>query len=204
MAPSTGRRRTGRSAQIAGAVDARVVRTRNDIRRATLDVLIDEGRGAVTQLHVAEVAGYSRATVSKHWPTKIDLLGDALTRLGEVQHHTPRGDLRTDLIAELIVFRWCMEHQRLDRALAVLADLVVSVPELVEVRDNLVTGGEQIVRELLGPVLPDTEVEAATLMLCGAVLHAALMQGQLPTDQVIAATVDVLLRGLRGTLAVAR
>jgi hypothetical protein len=47
-----------------------------------------------------------------------------------------------------------MQHRRLDRALAVLADL------------------------------------------CGSVLHSALMRGQMPSDEVIAATVDVMLRGL--------
>ena len=33
-------------------------------------------------------------------------------------------------------------------------------------------------------------------MLCGAVLHSALMHGRRPDDDVIAASVDLLLRGL--------
>jgi AcrR family transcriptional regulator len=181
----------------AAAVDARVVRTRNDICRATLNVLIDEGRDAVTQPHIAAVAGYSRATVYKHWPTKADLLRDALARLGdEVGHHTPVGELRADLIQELTVFRWGMQHRRLDRALAVVSDLTASVPELAELRDKLVGEGEQAVRSLLAPVLHGPELEAVTLMLCGSVLQSAFMHGQLPSDEVISATVDVVLRGL--------
>lgn len=186
----------GARAVDARAVDARIVRTRNDICRATLDVLFDEGRDAVTQVHVAEVAGYSKATVYKHWPTKVDLLRDALTRLGDIEHHTPAGNLRNDLVKELTVFRRGMENQRLDRALAVLAELIVSVPELADVRDKLVTDGEQAIRRMLAPFLSDTELEAATLMLCGAILHAALMHGKLPSDQIIAATVDIALRGI--------
>ena len=180
----------------AGDVDARVVRTRHDIGHATLDVLIDEGRDAVTHPHIAEVAGYSRATVYKHWPTRADLLREALGHLGELHHHVPIGDLRTDLIDELLVFRSSMEHRRLGRALTVLAELAVSVPELAAVRDELITDGERTVRAMLAPLLPDIELEAATLMLCGAILHAALMHGELPSDEVITAAVDVTLHGL--------
>lgn len=175
-------------------VDPRVVRTRNDILRAALQVLVDEGREAVTHAHLATVAGYSKATVYKHWPTRTDLLRDAFSRLGDMPHHTLTGDLRSDLISEVTTFRTGMREHRLDRALAVLSDLTASVPELTEVRDALVRDGERVVRELLEPVLDETEREAATLMLCGAVLHAALMHGRPPGDDVIAAMVDLTLR----------
>lgn len=176
--------------------DARVIRTRNDVLRTALQVLIQEGWQAVTHTHVAEVAGYSRATVYKHWPTRTDLLGDAFTRLGDMPHHVPTGDLRTDLVAEVATFRTGMEQHRLDRALCVLADLAASHPELVGVRDKLVTDGEQVVRQLLAPMLQGCELDAATLMLCGAVLHSTLMHGRPPSDDVIAASVDLVLRGV--------
>jgi AcrR family transcriptional regulator len=177
-------------------VDARIVRTRRDVLGVALDVLLDEGRDALTQPHVASVAGYSRATVYKHWPTRTDMLRDTFAQLGEIQHHTPTGDLRADLIEELTAFRRGMESRRLHRALAVLAELTASVPELVEVRDRLVTDGEHVVRDLLASVLQGTRLEAATLMLSGALLHAALMHGRLPTDAEIAAAVDVALHGV--------
>lgn len=176
-------------------VDARVVRTRNDVLRTALDVLVREGWQAVTHAHVAEVAGYARATVYKHWPTRTDLLRDAFGRLGDLAHHEPTGDLRTDLVEEVTTFRTAMERHRLDRALCVLVDLAAGHPELVGVRDRLVTDGEQVVRRLLAPLLPDPELDAATLMLCGAVLHSALMHGRLPTDDTIATAVDLVLRG---------
>lgn len=177
-------------------VDPRVVRTRNDVLRAALRVLIDEGWESVTHPRVARVAGYSRTTVYTHWPTRTGLIVDAFTRLAEVPHHTPTGDLRTDLIKEVTTFRSAMVEHRLDRALAVLVDHTASVAELVEVRNKLVADGERIVRKLLEPVLHGAELEAATLMLCGAVLHAALMHGQPPGDDVIESIVDLTLGGL--------
>lgn len=178
-------------------VDPRVVRTRNDVLRATLDLLIDEGLESVTHQRVALAAGYARATIYAHWPARADLLREALTRFVDVPHHTPTGDLRTDLVQELISFRTAMRDHRLDRVLAVLVDLTASVPEMVEIRDRLVSNGERTMRALLEPVLHGAELEAATLTLCGAVLHGALMHGRPPEDDVIESAVDLMLCGLR-------
>jgi AcrR family transcriptional regulator len=174
-------------------LDARVVRTRNDILRAAIDVLTDEGLDAVTHHRLAEVAGYSRATIYKHWPTRNALFLDAFSYRRSGEHHVPTGDLRADLIAELTMFRRAMERQRLDRALAALT---TSVPELAAVRDKLIAEGERVLLQLLTPVARGSELEAAMRMLSGSVLHSALMHGQLPSVDVIAATVDLLLRGL--------
>ncbi len=179
-------------------LDARVIRTRNDILRAAIDVLTDEGVDAVTHNRLAEVAGYSRATVYKHWPTRSALFLDAFSYRPNGAHSVPTGDLRTDLIAELKMFRQGIERHRLDRALAALAALTTSVPELADIRDRLVAEGERVLLELLSPLLAGAELEAAMRMLSGSVSHAALMHGQPPADDVIEAVVDLLLRALDG------
>ena len=51
------------------------------------------------------------------------------------------------------MFRRGMERQRLDRALAALATLAMSVPEMADVRDRLVAEGERVLLGLLTPVL---------------------------------------------------
>ncbi len=161
-------------------MDARVVRTRNDVLRAAIDVLVQEGWEAVTQPHVARVAGYSKATVYAHWPDRAALLTDAFSRFGEMPHHEPTGDLRTDLVGELTSFRTALVEHRLDRALAVLADRAPAVPELRAVRAAFVEDGERPLRALLSTVTDGARLEAATLMVCGAVLHSVLMHGAPP------------------------
>lgn len=172
-----------------------MTRTRQDVLGAAIEVLLDEGWASVTHAHVARVAGYSKATVYAHWPTRTVLIRDAFTLVGATPHHTPTGDVRTDLLAELLGYRTGMVELRLDRALAVLSDLTHTVPELVAVRNQLVTDGERVVRELLERFFDGTDLDAATLMLCGAILHAALMHGQAPTDAIIEASVDLLIAG---------
>jgi hypothetical protein len=53
-----------------------------------------------------------------------------------------------------------------------------------------------VLLQLLEPVAQGARLEAAMRMLSGSVLQNALLHGQLPSDEVIAATVDLLLRGL--------
>ena len=181
-------------------VDARVVRTRNDVLRSALDILTDEGRDAVTHQHLAQVAGYSRATLYKHWPTRADLLREAFARMRDAPHHTPTGELRSDLIGELTAFRSVIEQRRIDRALAALAEFATFHPEMTEVRDDVATDGERVLRGILATTLDGPELDAAILMLSGAVLNAAMMHGRPPSDDVIAAAVDIVLRG-RGAQA---
>ena len=181
---------------VSQPLDARVIRTRADILRSALDVLTDEGLDAVTHHRLAEASGYSRATIYKHWPTRTALFVDAFSFRPSGAHSVPTGDLRADLIAELTMFRRGMERQRLDRALAALATLAMSVPEMADVRDRLVAEGERVLLELLTPVVQGPRLEGAMRMLSGSVLQSALLHGQLPSDEVIASTVDILLNGL--------
>lgn len=177
-------------------VDPRVVRTRNDVLGTAIEILLAEGWDAVTQPRVARAAGYSKATVYAHWPERADLVRDALTRFGDMPHHEATGDLRTDLIGELASFREGMLQHRLDRVLAIFAERAPSVPELVEMRDAFVADGERPIRERLGTVLSGPRLEAAAVMLCGLVLDAALLHGSPPTDEVLAAAVDIVLHGI--------
>lgn len=177
-------------------VDPRVVRTRNDVLAAAIHVLLEQGWDAVTQPRVARAAGYSKATVYAHWPQRADLVRDALSRFGEMPHHEATGDLRADLIGELVSFRQGMLAHRLDRVLAVLAERAASAPELVDVRDAFVADGERPMREQLSTVLSGARLEAATVMLCGLVLDAALLHGSPPEDDVLEAAVDLVLHGI--------
>ena len=181
---------------MTATVDARVVRTRNDVLGAALRVLVERGRDAVTHPAVARSAGYSRATVYKHWPSREVLVQEALLRVRGHPHHSPTGELRGDLVGELCALRAGAQLQRTDRALAALADLAPAAPALAAVRDRLAADGERGVRELLAPVLDGPALDAATAMLCGAVLHGALAQDRPLADDVVVAAVDLLLRGL--------
>lgn len=186
MAPGQGARPPG-----AGE-DARVVRTRADVSRAALEILSDEGSDAVTHARVAEVAGYSKTTLYTHWPARLDLIALALESIGEMPHHRRTGDLRTDLIGELVVFRDLVAERRLEQILGGMAHWA-SVADMGRIRDQINADGQRPLRDMLEEVFSGAELEAAVSMLAGVVACPSIMFGNVPADDVIAAAVDMVL-----------
>ena len=183
----------GRDDEGPVTLDARVVRTRKDVLGAALQVLHEDGADALTHARLAELAGYSKATVYKHWPSRADIIRDAFRYLGDLPHSTPTGDLRTDLIAEMTLFRDLMRDRALDRGLAVLADVAMQSQELAAVRDEIVGAGERVMRSVLAHRFTGADLEAAVHMLVGTTINSALLHGRIPRDDVIAAAVDLVL-----------
>jgi AcrR family transcriptional regulator len=174
--------------------DARVARTRADVARAALEVLTDEGSDAVTHARVAELAGYSKTTLYTHWPSRVDLIVLAVDALGELPHHERSGDLRDDMVGELVAFRRGITEMRLDLILTGMAQWA-SVEEMREIRDKINNSGQGQMRAMLGEIFDGAELEAALSMLTGVVACPSIMFGSLPDDDVIAAAVDIVLRG---------
>ncbi|WP_148616457.1 TetR/AcrR family transcriptional regulator [Nocardioides rubriscoriae] len=179
-----------------GDLNPRVVRTRNDVLGAAIRVFVDEGWDALTHPHVAAVAGYSKATLYAHWPTRFDLVRDAFVHFGAMPHHVPTGDLRADLLGELRSFRAAMVDHRLDRAMTMVVELATAVPELADVRERFVVDGERVMRTILEPHLSGAALEAATVMVCGAVVHTSLLHARPIDDDVLEAVVDLALGGI--------
>lgn len=182
-----------RDDEVPATLDARVVRTRKDVLGAALQVLHKDGADALTHARLAELAGCSKVTVYKHWPSRSDIMRDAFQHLDDLPHSSPTGELRTDLIAEMTVFRDLMRDRALDRGLAVLADAAMQSPELAAVRDDIVSAGERVMRDLLASRFAGARLEAAAQMLIGATINSALLHGRIPHDDAIAAAVDLIL-----------
>jgi AcrR family transcriptional regulator len=181
------------SGQGVPPIDPRVARTRNDVLAAGVHLLTTEGWDAITHARVAKEAGYAKGTVYVHWPERIDLLRDTLAAYGQLRHHEPTGNLRTDLIGELSTFRTALENNGLDRVLAALAERAGTDDEIASIRQAFVADGEGLIRHLLASVCRGEELDAATFMLCGTVLHAALLHDAAASDDAVAFAVDAVL-----------
>ena len=64
-----------------------------------------------------------------------------------------------------------------------------------EIRDRINNSGQSQMRAMLGELFDGAELEAALSMLTGVVACPSIMFGALPEDDVIAAAVDIVLRG---------
>ena len=176
--------------------DARVARTRVDVARAALEVLTGEGSEAITHARVAEIAGYSKTTLYTHWPARVDLIIIAIEALGQMPHHERTGDLRSDVVGELKVFRKGILDMRLDRVLTGMAQWA-SEEQMRQVRDKVNTDGQHQMYAMLGELISGAALDAGVSMLTGVVACPSLMFGTVPDDDIIEAAVDIVLTSAR-------
>ena len=176
--------------------DARVARTRIDVARAALDVLTREGSEAITHARVADIAGYSKTTLYTHWPARIDLITMAIDSLGQMPHHERTGELRADIVGELKVFRKAILDLRLDLVLAGMAQWA-SEEQMRQLRDKVNTDGQHQMYAMLGELFSGAALDAAVSMLTGVVACPSLMFGTVPDDDIIEASVDIILNSAR-------
>ena len=165
----------------SGDQDPRVTRTRDAVRDAVRSLVQRAGFEAVSHQQVAEEAGVGRATVYRHWPTRTDLLLEAVADTdAPPRDWTSSGDLGTDLTSGL---------ERLRRTLAspLAPELVALIgraewdPELRATKLELLATGTDGLRRALeagverGELAADLDVEAAIARLAGPLLYRRIL-----------------------------
>ena len=176
------------------SVDPRVLRTRRDVVDAATALFLAEGWSAVTHAEVARRAGYSKATVYAHWPTRLDLVRASVGRIcGAAEHPKPSGDLRADLVRELVDFANDLSHGHLDRALGGVLERAASDPAVDELRQQLWEEGTRSMESILRSHLPPDAVEPSVALLTGGVLVRVAFQAHPATNAFIEDLVDRVL-----------
>jgi AcrR family transcriptional regulator len=178
------------SSPITPSDDRRVQRTHADIGDAVRALFAEEGWDAVTHQRVAERAGYGRNTVYRHFPDRTALLSHG-GNFGEVHHAPITGDLRADLIAELVAFRRELFDGIVGRIIAAMVERADRDPEIEPMRDRLITAGNgqtaDLVRDAIaqGRMSAEVSVDDHVANLCGPLIYARLCQSRRPTDAAI-------------------
>lgn len=166
-----------------GTVDPRILRTRRDVIDATTALLRAEGWGGVTHAEVARRAGYSKATVYAHWPTRLDLIEASVGQICSASEHPdPSGDLRADLIAELTGLAEALTEGQLARIFGGILERTGSDPGVDEVRRQLVAEGSGPMAAILAAHLPADAVDPVLALLNGGVLFRVGFQAR-PADE---------------------
>jgi AcrR family transcriptional regulator len=172
------------------------------ILAAALDLFAECGPDSLCIEQVAAKAGVGKATIYRRWPGKEDMLVDALAAVG-TQLPAPQGrSVRADLIALLSAICREAADPRRARLFALLQGEGKRYPRLMaRYLATVVQPQRDLVRSVLrrgvatGELREDTDIEAASFLLDGAVLQS--MYGPGPTDARYARrVVEELLRGL--------
>ena len=183
----------------AGALDPRIARTRRDVVAVTSDLLLADGWDAVTHAEVARRAGYAKATVYTHWPTRTDLIRDAIDQICDhAEHPASTGDLLYDVHASLEDFARDLSEGHLDRLIGGVVERAHQGPVIEALRARLYDTGTRSLREVLAAHVPADDVDPIVALLTGAILVRVTFEAKPATRAFIDDLVERVLTESRG------
>jgi AcrR family transcriptional regulator len=177
---------------------------RADVLRAVGELLLDEGIADLTFERVARLAGVSKTTLYKWWPSKGALALDGYFHAVEPTLAFPdTGDIRADLVAQLRAFAHVMLRTPGGRILAELIGQSQTDVELATAYRAMYSAQRRrLAAERLsraqdeGQLRADVDVQVVVDQLWGAVYHRLLIPDEPVTDAFVVALVTNLLDGI--------
>ncbi|MGH3170948.1 MAG: TetR/AcrR family transcriptional regulator [Trebonia sp.] len=177
---------------------------RADVLRAAGDLLLTEGSADLTFERVARLAGVSKTTLYKWWPSKGALALDGYFHAVEQTLAFPdTGDIRADLISQLRAFATVLTRTRGGRVLAELIGQAQTDPDLAEAyRARYSAERRRLACERMrkaqaaGQIRPEIDLQVLVDQLWGAVYHRLLIPDEPVTDDFVVALVGNLIDGV--------
>jgi AcrR family transcriptional regulator len=171
---------------------------------ATVDVLAEQGFLGLSVEAVAARAGVAKTTIYRRWPTKDDLLIDAVACIKGSHPEPPGESVHDDLIYMLSRMRDAWFKGRFGRLMARLAADGLERPELYrQGRERFVAPRRAAMRRVIERgiaergIRGDVDPEWVITLLVAPIISAALThQSALPQRQ-LEFIVDTVLAGLR-------
>lgn len=105
-------------------LDPRPQRTRKMVLETAVALLQERGYSGCTLEAIVERTGVARTTIYRYWPSRTELLADALSARGENVQLPDTGTLRGDLIEFLTTSSNRMEEDQLTHCLRTLPSLI--------------------------------------------------------------------------------
>ena len=177
---------------------------RQEILAAAGDLLLREGMAAFTIEKVATLAGASRMTISKWWPSKGALAFDGYRATVEPTLAFPdTGDLATDLRTQLHAFVRLLTETPAGRVMAELIGQAQTDPELrASLLEHYTVPRRERAAEVMrraqerGQMRADADPQVVVDQLWGACYHRLLTPDHPLTVDFADALVDNVLRGV--------
>ncbi|AFR49444.1 TetR/AcrR family transcriptional regulator [Gordonia sp. KTR9] len=139
---------------------------------AALETYGKRGWGGFSVEAVAKQAGAGKASIYLRWPTKEDLLVDALHQLGSSKY-VETGDVRSDLLslATQLLQQYLSDEGHAAMRLAVETEQIPAVAEAwSKLRESQILAARRLVRNAIdrGQLPESTSVTLLLDLLCGA------------------------------------
>ncbi|GAA1266473.1 TetR/AcrR family transcriptional regulator [Kitasatospora nipponensis] len=177
------------------------------ILEATREALAELGWGGLTMGHVAVRAGVAKTTLYRRWPSKNELVVDAVASLFDELEVADRGSLQADIEDVVVQFAAVLARPESQAALLALFAEGSRDPQLRRrIREHIVDPQKRLVHqglahaqargELTGehdPVVATEEIDIIFDTIAGAVEHRMLVIGEPASPEWIRRFTNLLL-----------
>lgn len=174
------------------------------VLEVALEQLATHGFERLSVPEVAALAGLNKTSVYRRWPTKADLVREALAAsMGHTAEALDSGDLRADLLA---LARTAVGFVESPSGLAVLRTLLAegANPEVKGLAAAMLhqqgINGPALVFERAiarGELAQDTDVTLVLTTLAGAIMHCILIEQSPVTEHFLTTLIDMVLFGVK-------
>lgn len=172
---------------------------------AVVDLVTEQGIGAVTMDAVASRAGVSKPAMYRRWPTKQDLIiAAAETRLGVLS--VPdlgdfRAELRFVLTARLEAYRLPGSDRLIAGLIGVAAEAGAARGQYAEYTERITSETRRILERgmVRGDVDPDTDVRAAATLVAAPLIFRLIGEQEMPDARFVETLVELVARAVSPT-----
>ncbi|MFJ6423923.1 TetR/AcrR family transcriptional regulator [Streptomyces hydrogenans] len=178
----------------------RTARNRENVLRATADVLLHEGYEHLTIARVAATAQVAETTVYRRWPSKAHLAADALSELARTGNPIPdTGTLEGDLRALLGQVVALVERPEVRRVILTVVSLAADDDEVVAAKnafwEERFAGAAAIVARAVerGELPADTDPYELIEDLAAPAYFRLLVTGRPLDDRLVDRSVELAL-----------
>jgi AcrR family transcriptional regulator len=184
--------------------DPRIERTRTAVIDIAVELLLEGGVYALTIEAIVQRSGVARSTIYRHWPSRNEVVADALRALiPEIPTPPVTGDLefRLNTLLRAVVNQFA--DARYAAVVPAILDSAARDPELAEIRERFEDTQSAPLRRVLtdavdaGELSPDTDVLEAAAQLVGPLFFRGIVQNLEVTPESAARSIKLFLASRR-------
>lgn len=183
-------------------VDPRVVRSRQVVLGATVDLLVERGFAATTVEAIAERSGVAKTTVYRHWPDKGAVLRSAIESIIPMATAPDTGSLRGDLTRFAEELAGVLSAPPTSALVPALVDAAERDAGLARLLAGFTAGRRGPIREAVaraaarGEIADGVDPEAVAELLLGPIFYRRLLSREPLDAAFVDRTVDIVLAAL--------
>lgn len=174
---------------IGTSEDPRITRSKRAIKRATLDLIVEEGVEAVTIEGITERSGVAKTTIYRHWPDKETLVLEVLESELEAPRDPDTGSLGRDLDILSVGLAHGLADPRVSSMIASLMNASERDPAMSRLHRQFQQSRFEVIKAVVargrrrGEIRSDITDQEVIDLLGGPLFYRRMVHGVMPDRQ---------------------